>query len=103
MSETDDHLIALFSRDAPSARDPAFTLAVMEKVAHRRFVVDVLMLTVLTLLGGCVLWSAWPALVENLAPLIKGHSPAIASLTLAFMVVILLEGPVTAAPGMKHD
>jgi hypothetical protein len=42
-------------------------------------------------------------LVENLAPLIKGHSPAIASLTLAFMVVILLEGPVTAAPGMKHD
>ena len=37
MIRPDDHLAALFAQDLPAARDPAFSVAVLEAAARRRF------------------------------------------------------------------
>lgn len=102
MTDRDDRLRLLFAQDEPPRRDPAFTMAVMVRVARRRFLTDLGVLFVLALLGGTVLWSAWPALATNLVPLGEALSPVIACLTLAATAIILLEGRLTAARGLKH-
>lgn len=102
MTDVDDRLRRLFAQDEPPRRDPLFTVAVMARVARRRFLADLGVLSVLTLLGGVVLWSAWPALATNLVPLGEALSPVIACFTMGVTAVILLEGRVTAARGLKH-
>ena len=97
MTEADVRLKDLFAEDEPPARDPAFSTAVMEKIARRRFVVDVARLSGATALGGLVLWALWPALTPVLADLGPALMPVAASATLAVLVLLALEGRVTVA------
>ena len=97
MTQDDVRLKDLFAQDEPPARDPAFSTAVMEKVARRRFVVDVARLSGATALGGLVLWALWPALTPVLTDLGPALMPVAASVTLAVMVLLALEGRVTVA------
>lgn len=99
MTDADDQLRALFAQDEPPLRDATFTLAVMAEVARRRFLAEVGILSLLTLLGGAVLWSAWPALTANLGILGEGLTPVVACVTLAITAVVLLDGRVAAALG----
>ena len=103
MTDADDRLKALFAADAPPARDPAFTAAVMGEIARRRFLVDMAMLAGVSLLGGLALWSIWPALSSLLASLGPSLSPVMAGLSVAITAVVLLDRRVTAALGVKHD
>jgi hypothetical protein len=103
MMDADDRLKALFAMDEPPARDPAFSASVMADIARRRFLMDVAMLSGVSILGALVLWAAWPALAPLLSTLGRGLSPVMASLTLAATAVILLEGRVTSATALKHD
>ena len=97
MTDADDRLKVLFAMDEPPARDPAFSTAVMAEIARRRFLVDVAMLSGVSLLGALVMWAAWPALAPLLMTLGRDLSPVMACLTLAATAVILLEGRVTSA------
>lgn len=99
MTEADARLRALFAQDEPPARDPAFSTAVMEKVARRRFAVDIARLAGATALGGLVLWAVWPALAPILAGLGPDLMPVAACLTLAAGAVLLAEG----RPGDADD
>lgn len=103
MTDADDRLKALFGEDELPARDPVFTTAVMETIARRRFYLEVARLSGVTALGGLVLWAVWPVLTPILADLVPGLSPVMACLTLAVTAVVLLDGRVTAAAGVKHD
>jgi len=93
---TDAHLKALFAEDEPPARDPAFSAAVMSRVARRRFVVDVARLAGAAGLGGLVLWALRPAAEPALVDLGAGLMPAAAAATLALALTWLLDGRVTA-------
>ncbi len=102
MTDSDGRLHRLFAEDEPPVNDPAFTMAVMAGVARRRFLFDLGVLFVVASLGGAVLWSAWPVLAQHFVPLAAGLSPVVACLSLAITAVVLLEGRVTAASGLKH-
>ena len=99
----DDRLRALFAQDEPSARDPMFSTAVMERVVRRRFIEDLGLLGVATLIGGVVLWALWPSLNPVIASLSKGLAPVAACLTLAAIVITLAGGRPAAALGLEHD
>lgn len=95
---TDDaRLKALFAEDEPPARDPAFSAAVMEAVARRRFVLDVAWLSGATLIGGAVLWALWPVLDPWLAHVGPQLGPAAAAVTLAVVTFLAADGRVTTA------
>jgi hypothetical protein len=98
MTEADVRLKDLFAEDAPLARDPAFSAAVMEKIVRRRFVVDVARLSGVTALGGLVLWAVWPALAPIMADLGPGLMPVAACVTLAVTAILVIEGRVTPEP-----
>ncbi|MBL8552971.1 MAG: hypothetical protein JNL41_01745 [Phenylobacterium sp.] len=93
---TDAHLKALFAQDEPPARDPAFSAAVMEAVARRRFVLDVAWLSGAALIGGLLLWALWPVLHPLLAQTGDQFGPVAACVTLALVAVMLVDGRVTA-------
>jgi hypothetical protein len=76
MTEADVQLKALLAVQEPPARDAAFTLAVMEKIARRRFWAE-LWLGAPVALAACVaLWALSPLLtemaVEWIGPIAQG-------------------------------
>ena len=70
MIRPDDHLAALFAQDLPAARDPAFSVAVLEAAARRRFQQDLVLVGLASLAGAddgggrglnrCGLTRRWP-------------------------------------------
>lgn len=76
MSEADAMLRTLFAADEPPARDPAFTLSVMERVQRRRFWGEVLMLAPVAVAACVILWAMAPMLtdlaVQWMGPLARG-------------------------------
>lgn len=64
MSEADAMLRTLFAADEPPARDPAFTLSVMERVERRRFRNEILMIAPVFVAVCVVLWAVAPMLTE---------------------------------------
>lgn len=107
MTDADDRLKALFAQDEPPARDPAFSTAVMEEIARRRFLADVALLGAAAAAGGFVLWALWPTLSPMLTTLSQGLVPVVACLTLAATAVAVLDGRlVPGGPpggGWNHD
>jgi len=101
MTNADDRLKALFAEDEPSARDAAFSTAVMEEIARRRFLADVGILSGVSFAGGLVLWSLWPSLAPMLENLSQGLVPVVACLTLAATAVAVLDRRVGAALGLE--
>jgi hypothetical protein len=103
MTDADDRLAALFAEDEPPARDPAFSAAVMQEIARRRFQTDVALLSGAAAIGGVVLWVLWPTLAPALAVLGESLMPVMACASLAITGVVLLDSRVTAAARLKHD
>ena len=97
MTDADARLKRLFAEDEPPARDPAFSTAVMAEIARRRFVVDMILLSVATVTGAVVLWATWPGLRPALPALSQGLLPVVACLTLAVTAVLMLDRRVGAA------
>jgi hypothetical protein len=99
MPHADDRLKALFALDEPPPRDPAFSTSVMEAVMRRRFLEDVGMLSVLSLMGAAALWLLWPVLQPLLVTLSRGFAPALGAIALGVCAWIVLGGRPAAAPG----
>ena len=101
MTKADDRLKALFAADAPPARDPAFSMAVMEKVMRRRFFEDIAMLCAVSCFGGVTLWPLWNALHPTLVSLSQGFAPAVGAAALAACAVLMLGARPRAALGLS--
>ena len=101
MTQADDRLKALFAADAPPARDPAFSMAVMEKVMRRRFLEDIAMLCAVSSVGGLALWPLWKVLHPTLVSLSQGFAPALGAAALAACAMLMLGGRPRAALGLS--
>ena len=64
-------LAALWARDEPPARDPAFELAAMEQVGRRRLLTAAAEIAALGVPALAILWAAWPSIVAA-APQVIG-------------------------------
>jgi hypothetical protein len=62
MTDAEQTLDAFFADDGLPARDQAFTLAVMDRVAKRRLRAELVNLAALAGLAALVLWALTPAL-----------------------------------------
>lgn len=91
MSDVDARLKALFAEDAPPTRDPAFSAAVLARIERRRLAWDMAWQAGAAGLGALVLWAVWPHLQPTLAAGGQGLAPAAACLTLALMVLAVLD------------
>lgn len=92
MSAADDRLKALFAQDAPPARDPAFSAAVMEGLARRRCLQDLAFLATMSLVGAVALWAAWPVLHPALTALSGELAPAAVAVAVALSALAVLGG-----------
>jgi hypothetical protein len=76
MSDADAMLRTLFAAAEPPARDPAFTLAVMEKVQRRRFWIEVLTFAPVAVAVCVIMWAVAPMLtdlaVQWMGPIAQG-------------------------------
>jgi hypothetical protein len=91
MTADDARLKALFSGDEPSARDPAFSAAVLEAVIRRKFASDMGLIAGGSALLAAALWFAWPVVQPMLAPLGEIALPVAAGLTLAGLLMLAAE------------
>lgn len=103
MTDADNRLKALFGKDEPSARDPLFVSGVMATLARRRFLSDLAGLAGVTILGALILWAVWPELASVIQALGPELSTFAAALVVAATAVVLADGHVTSALGLKHD
>jgi len=101
MTDADLRLKALFAEDEPPARDPAFSTAVMEELARRRFAADIALLAAVAVGCGFALWLVWPRLAPLMPTLAEGLAPLGACATLAVAAVMLLDGRIPA-PRRNH-
>jgi len=91
-----DPLAALWAHTEAPARDPAFALAVDERIARRVMLVDAAGLAVAALAGGVAVWGLWPAasrIVGELSAGIGGAGPALAAAAAASAAVWWLLRP----------
>lgn len=88
----DGRLKALFAADAPPARDPAFSTALMERMARRRCLQDLGFLAVLSVLGAVGLWGLWPVIDPALTAISTQLAPAAFALAIALSAVAVLGG-----------
>lgn len=92
MSSLDARVQALFAEDLPSQVDPGFSAMIMEQVARRQLVAEMVSLGGVAALGGLVLWALWPQLAPALVLLSQGLAPLGAALVLAVGTIMLLGG-----------
>lgn len=69
-------LNALFAADAPPARDLAFRLAVAERIARRRAVMQTVMAAPLAVAAGATLWGLQPVAAAMAEPLAQAAGVA---------------------------
>jgi hypothetical protein len=93
----DDRLKALFAHDQPPARDPAFSAAVIERMARRRWLQDVGLLAGMSAVGGMALWGFWPLIHPALGQLSGELAPAAVALVVALSTL----GALRALPGQS--
>ncbi|MEO8114543.1 MAG: hypothetical protein ABI655_09185 [Phenylobacterium sp.] len=99
MSNADDRLKALFALDEPPARDAAFSAVVMEAVARRRLLGDLVLLGGASAVGGVALWAAWPTLQPAIVAISQGLAPGAAVLALLLCAGVILSGRAGAILG----
>jgi hypothetical protein len=91
----DDRLKALFAEHEPPARDPAFSAAVIERMARRRCLQDMGLLAGVSAVGGVALWGFWPLIHPALGQLSGELAPAVVALVVALSTL----GALRALPG----
>ena len=96
MTRPDDHLAALFAQDLPPARDPAFSAAVLEAVARRRFQRELAFVAAVSLTGAAALAVLWPVLQPALHLLARDLGPTALALAAAVTIVAVVTGRVGA-------
>lgn len=96
MTRPDDHLAALFAQDLPPARDPAFSVAVLEAVARRRFQRELAFVAAVSLTGAAALAVLWPVLQPALHLLARDLGPTALALAAAVTIVAVVTGRVGA-------
>jgi hypothetical protein len=101
MSEADDRLRALFAADAPPARDPHFSAAVIEALERRQFLLDVGAWAGACLIGAIALWGLWPAVKPALTSMSQQLAPAALLLAAAVAGVVMLGERVGHALGFE--
>jgi FtsH-binding integral membrane protein len=101
MTRADDRLTALFAQDMPPAWDAAFSTAVLEKIVRRRFLEDVALLSVASLVVAAVFWAAWPILQPAVVTISQGLAPIVGVLALALCVGVILSGQASSALGLE--
>lgn len=92
MTRPDDHLAALFAQDLPPARDPAFSAAVLEALARRRFRRELAVIALASLAAAAALTVLWPVLQPALRALAEGLAPAGLAIAGAALFVVLVSG-----------
>lgn len=92
MTQADDRLKALFALDEPPARDPVFSMAVMEQVMRQRLREDVALLCAVSIIGAGVMWLVWPTLQPALVAVSQGLAPALGAMAIAFCAAMILGG-----------
>jgi hypothetical protein len=85
----DERLQAAFAADVPPARDLAFTVAVMEQVARRRFWLSLAMMVPPAGAAAVVLWAAAPTLQPLTDTLALDLLPALPALTVAAFLALI--------------
>jgi hypothetical protein len=93
----DDRLKALFAEDEPPVRDPAFSAAVIERMARRRCLQDMALLAGVSAVGGMALWGFWPLFQPALGQLSGELAPAAVALVVALSAL----GALRALPGQS--
>jgi len=101
MNPADDRLKALFAEDLPPARDPAFSVAVIERLARRRCLQDLVLLGALSAVGGLALWGLWPVMQPALIAISERLAPSAWALAVAFCAVAALGGLGERAPAVE--
>lgn len=96
MTRPDDQLAALFAQDAPPARDPAFSAAVLETLARRRFQRELAFVAAVSLAAAAGLAVLWPVIQPTLRLLAQGLGPTAVSLAVALAIVAVATGRVGA-------
>jgi hypothetical protein len=92
MTPADDRLKTLFAQDEPPARDAAFSTAVMERLARRRWLQDLAFHGGLSAVGTIALWALWPVL-EPVVTVVSGQlAPGAVALAVAVSAVAVLGG-----------
>lgn len=92
MTNADDRLKALFATDEPPARDPAFAAAVMERLAHRRWLEDMGVVAGISVVGALALGGLWPVLEPALVSISSDLAPAALGLALALCTLGVFGG-----------
>jgi hypothetical protein len=100
MTQADDRLKALFAQDEPPARDPAFSMAVMEQVMRQRFREEVALLSGVSVIGAGALWLVWPTLQPALVSVSQGLAPALGAMAVAFCATMILGARPSHALGL---
>lgn len=88
MTSPDDRLKALFAADAPPARDPAFTTAVMADVARARLRGELMVHGTVSLIGAAVLAVLWPVVAPVIEVVARGLVPMAIAASVAVVVVV---------------
>ena len=101
MTQADDRMKAAFAQDEPTARDAAFSTAVMEAVMRRRFQEDLALVGAVSIAGGGALWAVWPALQLALVAVSQGLAPALGAVALALCALVILNGRPGPALGLE--
>jgi len=99
----DARLKALFAEDLPPARDAVFQATLMERVARRRFYLDVALISGACTVLGVVLWAVWPAIAPPVTEASQQLAPVAATLTLAAVMVMIGGGQLPAVLRGEHD
>ncbi len=92
MTQTDaDHRLAqAFALDLPSARDPEFSLAIMDRMARRQCLAELASAGVLAAVAALVLWPLWPVLAKALDPVVFDAWQAVAPAAAAVTVTVTM-------------
>ncbi len=62
MTDPDLRLKAIFAADAPPARDPDFTLALIHRVGRGPPALEIVFHAAMASVAGGLLWAAWPSI-----------------------------------------
>lgn len=94
MVDADLELKALLQVEEPPARDPAFALAVMERIERRRFRAELLMGAPMALAACLALWALSPLLtrlaVDWIGPVAQGMLLPVLALVMSLVALAFM-------------